>query len=815
MDVPIPQLRRWAMRAGAASLRVSIQLTVLLTAVILVAAAISRGDSLREADADARNIARAAAETISRNLELYDLSLRAVLRNLDDPRANALDADLRQSLLFDGAAHDGHFGFINVLNEKGEVIADSASGIPRGGNFATRDYFRAQRDNSGDTLFIGRPFLTDAGQPATIPISRRITKQDGSFGGVVVGTLRLAYIGELFSHFDIGAHGTMTLLRDDGMVLQRYPVAAGEIGHIPADPPALGPGALRGVDWEDPVDQRSRRMALERVDGLPLTVAVGLTYQDIYQLWKTRFGPILVALFFLFVLTTAVQTTERKARGRTEIQRRYIAMMGHEARDPLQSIVTSAELIRRSNQCKQEAVANLELVLQESVHLDDVMNRLFDYGQLGGNKPVSKCVDLHALIEDRRGPVARLALSKGLRLLFQVDPDVPRWVTTDPARLRIMLSNLLSNAVKYTEHGSVTLRVSRTGDSLRLAVADTGVGVPPDLRDRLAKPFDRLGRDQTTISGSGLGLYIVHHLASELDGTFDYWANPGGGSIFTLTIKLARAEAPDPEAPATPAQTSLRLLLADDSDTNRQPVAKMLREAGHAVIEVRTGEEAVRLAGQQYFDALLLDMCMPGIGGLEAARRIRLTPGCGRHVPIIALTGHVPGDEWQRWRAAGVSHRLGKPCHAEELLDVLKTVLSTVNRTGPVLESPGVPDSGAASEDPPIVDWRRFRSISALMGDAAVRDYIEKLHPRIGELLSRLNGDVRRIVAPEFQDTLHAIANEAAELGLAALAEHCRSLERASGSVQDLTRTVDRTLPTLRQLLDRLENGRTREDSSD
>ena len=187
----------------------------------------------------------------------------------------------------------------------GDVIADSASATPRQGNFGGRDYFLAQRHGSTDRLFIGEPFDRIHGRFTLIALSRRLSHPDGSFAGVVMGTVRLAYFARVFAAFSIGRHGTITLLHDSGAILQRRPAAPNEIGHIAATTLLQTVHPLLPTDAADPVDRRLRQFVLYRVPGLPLTVAVGLAPQDIYAAWRSRAAVTLLSVLALGLLNTA------------------------------------------------------------------------------------------------------------------------------------------------------------------------------------------------------------------------------------------------------------------------------------------------------------------------------------------------------------------------------------------------------------------------------------------------------------------------------------------------------------------------------
>jgi hypothetical protein len=174
---------------------------------------LDRWEVSRNAEREASNVASIVAQDIGHTIAGYDLSLQAVVHGLDMPGVGDLDPNLRQMVVFDRATAASQFGFLDVLNEAGDVVAESQARMPRAANFASRDYFRTLRRDPREQLFVGRPFLTAPGQPAMIPLARRRSHPDGSFAGVVVGSMRLAYVQTILGRPDLGERGSIALLR--------------------------------------------------------------------------------------------------------------------------------------------------------------------------------------------------------------------------------------------------------------------------------------------------------------------------------------------------------------------------------------------------------------------------------------------------------------------------------------------------------------------------------------------------------------------------------------------------------------------------
>jgi CheY-like chemotaxis protein len=248
------------------------------------------------------------------------------------------------------------------------------------------------------------------------------------------------------------------------------------------------------------------------------------------------------------------------------------------------------------------------------------------------------------------------------------------------------LFNLLDNAVKFTSVGSVMLSAtleskSNDGTLVRVSIADTGIGIPPQKQKYLFEPF-RPADDAAasgTFGGHGLGLAISRKLVELMGGSIEFQSQLGAGTTFQFTAWFRKAEslrAQEEKPQQRGASAHLSILVAEDNAVNRRLLTKILETAGHRVTCASTGKEAVQQFAAQGFDLILMDMEMPDMDGLEATQIIRATEPATAHVPIYAITAHtMPGDR-ERCFAAGMDGFLSKPVEVDAVLKIASDLAS-------------------------------------------------------------------------------------------------------------------------------------------
>ena len=281
----------------------------------------SRNDAYTHAREDARNLMLVIERDIDRNVELYDLSLQAIVDGVADRQVMALPSKLRSEVLFGRAASGQYLGSIFVINERGDIVVDVRFIPARVGNFADRDYFAFHRDNSNAGLYISKPYASRLRDGAlTIALSRRITRADGSFGGVLVGTWSIDYFRALLDGLCVGQRGTAAVIETNGSVITRLPYDPKVVGrNIQSAPVFIRAMATNEGAFADAasIDGIRRLYVYKRLPGLPIIVDVAPAESDIYAEWQRRATQLgIVIAVFSVILGAGSLLLSRELRRR-------------------------------------------------------------------------------------------------------------------------------------------------------------------------------------------------------------------------------------------------------------------------------------------------------------------------------------------------------------------------------------------------------------------------------------------------------------------------------------------------------------------
>jgi len=374
----------------------------------------------------------------------------------------------------------------------------------------------------------------------------------------------------------------------------------------------------------------------------------------------------------------------------SRLKSQFLANMSHEMRTPLTSILGGVELlveIAGNDVERRETAASVQ---RNGEQLLDLVDRLLDLAKLEtGNLLVeARTCRPEAVVREAIARSAGLAASKGLELRADLAGIAARTATTDPARLRQLVTTVVGNAVKFTDRGSVEVRASllpsATGHLLQVEVTDTGIGIPAEFLPRMFESFSQADGSLTRRhGGSGLGLAIARRVAQQLGGDVVITSEVGRGTRVVITIAVtgvaeaavvAPVPAPSVKTAPVPAAAALRgrVLVVDDAPDNQRLLKAILTKAGVTVDLAANGREAVeavqKTVGGAAFDLVLMDLQMPELDGVSAIRQLREQ---GFALPIVALTAHALAEDRERCLAAGATGYETKPIARQKLLDVV------------------------------------------------------------------------------------------------------------------------------------------------
>jgi CheY-like chemotaxis protein len=368
----------------------------------------------------------------------------------------------------------------------------------------------------------------------------------------------------------------------------------------------------------------------------------------------------------------------RLAEQASAAKTQFLATLSHEIRTPMTGVLGMAELLLNSGLGSQQR-DYAEAIQRSGKMLLKLLNDALDLARIEAGKFSLEPApfDPRALVRDVAALEQGQALAKGLAFHVEIAEDLPARVMGDALRVQQILLNLANNALKFTEHGSVTLRATREAGELRLSVIDTGPGIPEASQARLFQRFEQANSPQRR-AGSGLGLAICRELVALMGGHIELESKVAHGSSFHvhLPLEVVREEG-DAASPATRASNAggLHVLLVEDDTIVAAVVRGLLEQQGHRVDYVGNGLAAMTELAQGDYDAMLLDLDLPGVDGFQIARLIRQREDGAARLPIIAITARSGGDEEERAKDAGMDGFLRKPLTGEQLAEALAGVV--------------------------------------------------------------------------------------------------------------------------------------------
>jgi signal transduction histidine kinase/DNA-binding NarL/FixJ family response regulator/HPt (histidine-containing phosphotransfer) domain-containing protein len=364
----------------------------------------------------------------------------------------------------------------------------------------------------------------------------------------------------------------------------------------------------------------------------------------------------------------------------------FLAVVSHEIRTPMTGVLGMLRLLEGSGLTREQK-DYVTTMRRSGDTMMKLLNDILDLEKVGSGQMEMEAIDfdLSQLIESVVTLMSAHAAEKGLYLKAECAQSLPRYVVGDPARLRQVFLNLVSNAIKFTAKGGITISARLAAEGgITFAVRDTGIGIPPEAQERLFVPFAQAESSTSRkYGGTGLGLAICKQIIAAMGSEIHIESTPRRGTAFFFTLTLpegqadrAYTDAPDAEeelhAPPVP---SMRILVVEDNAVNQKIVCSLLEAHAHRPTPTPTAEAALDLARKEAFDAILMDVNLGGINGLEATRALRAMPmAASANAPVIALTGNVGEASVRACYAAGMNGFVSKPVRPLELYEALAKV---------------------------------------------------------------------------------------------------------------------------------------------
>ncbi len=399
-------------------------------------------------------------------------------------------------------------------------------------------------------------------------------------------------------------------------------------------------------------------------------------------------------------LEVALRAAQAASRAKSE----FLANMSHEIRTPLNAVLGMAELLQSTplNPAQREFT---DTIRTSGDALLSVINEILDFSKIeqGRIELENSPFDIRKCISEALDIAAPPTAPRGLTLRHHVESDVPALIIGDAFRVRQILVNLVANAFKFTERGEVVIAASRlpekkpkTPEILRLTIRDTGIGIPPERQDRLFQAFSQIDASTTRkYGGTGLGLAITHRLVSILGGEIRVESALGQGSEFRVDLPLVAAPPHSSHAGTRPVteipldsgfaqQVPLRLLLVEDNPVNQRVATLLLQKLGYSPAFALNGAEALAAISRETFDAVLLDVQMPVMDGLECARRLRAEYPETKRPWIIAMTANALEGDRESCLAAGMDDYTSKPVRTPIIAQALRRAYTALATRRPI-----------------------------------------------------------------------------------------------------------------------------------
>jgi signal transduction histidine kinase/DNA-binding response OmpR family regulator len=722
-----------------------------------------------------------------------------------------------------------HVEAITLIDAKGKLINFSRSWPIPEVSVTDRDYYAVLKDHPSLESFISTPVRNRATASWNIYVAHRLNDPDGAFLGLVLGAMSVEYFESFFGSTALGAGSGVSIVRDDATLLARFP-GSEQMGSVSMSAQrALDAGGV--LRETTPSDQVRRIVSAHRLANYPVAIAVSQTEDAALVEWRrmatllgiTSLGCCLLVVGAALMIARWWRDRDRAvlaAQAASEAKSAFLAVMSHEIRTPMNAVLGLASALL-ATPLTDEQRSSVVAMHDAGDNLLDLLNDILDFSKLEAGRITSEQIAFspETLADNAVSVIGMRASAKGLALKTIRESALPAALIGDAGHIRQVLLNLLSNAVKFTERGEVVVAIrclarDATHATMEWSVSDTGIGIAPDRIKDLFKDFTQADSSiSRRFGGSGLGLSISKRLVEQMGGEISLVSAPGQGSTFRFTLMLPITEGaaligpdqPEPmfgdlRAHIARLGRPLRILVADDNATNRLVAAKMLQEFDVKADMACDGAEAVAAVTRFDYDAVLMDVRMPEMDGLQATRTIRARGGKLAGLAVVAFTANAYLDDIDACREAGMNGFVAKPVRKKELV---AAIVSALRAAPAAAAEPAVPAPAAES---PVFDRTRYDAMVEELGEDAAQllidMFIAETDRRIA-LLREMSGMSDRI---KIGREAHSLKGDAAALGLARLAELAAMLEREAQHMgkAEYAAALDRLAPAFADGRERL-----------
>ncbi|MCJ8308943.1 MAG: PAS domain S-box protein [Hyphomicrobiales bacterium] len=726
--------------------------------ILAFAAAYARGILADTADREELAAAKASAESSAARFGAVIQSTTDGILVVDQ---NGIIEQVNPALeqMFEHTAHDlcGNSAAVLMAPENAEKLAGDIALFLQ----------------SGMSNLVGRPFesegITRHGR--TFPIELSIS--DFKVGGVQFFTGIIRDISSRFQAMEneraararykevvTSALDAIVVINEGGTIVEFNPAAEEIFGFKGADvigrelAQTIVPGHHReahraGMDkylttGEGPV--LNQRIEIDAVTADARSITIELAIMET----KGPEGRLFIGYMRDITDAKAAEAALVEAKERAEVANRakasFLAMMSHEIRTPLNGVLGVLTLLS-DNVKKPDNVRAVKTARRSGKALLAIINDILDFSKLEAGKLDLEPASFHTdILVDSIASLVRLqSQQKRLETKFSVNDNVPDVLHGDQDRIRQVLLNLVWNALKFTEEGHVHVNLVNVGTAnnlrIRFTIEDTGIGVPDDRSHELFTEFATIDASYARkFGGTGLGLSICKALTTAMGGEIGYQKNKPRGSVFWFELplekgdpsKVVEEESLEAAQQLLEGKSNIRILLAEDNVTNQLVVGTMLERLGCTVDTVANGQEAVDSVFSRNYDAVLMDVSMPEMDGIEATKIIRSMDGEASKLPIIALTAYALDEDRQKVLAAGMDDFASKPVSRIELARVLAR---QIDGKRAMIADP----QAEAPEKPALFDEATLASVFADIDDGLRQRIVDEFKNDVNRHLDALS----------------------------------------------------------------------------